>query len=69
MMMYDNYGDLPDVEIMKRPGWENVSAVQSGAVLYDDTNAVALPGPRLVEVAQMLLDLINGTRVAELPAA
>ena len=54
---------------MNRPGWENVSAVQNDAVLYDETNAVALPGPRLVEVAQMLLDLINGTAVDEVPAA
>ena len=69
VMMYYDYGDLPDVEIMKRPGWENINAVKNGAVLYDETNAVALPGPRLVDVAQMLLDLINGTRVAELPAA
>ncbi|MBR6300538.1 MAG: ABC transporter substrate-binding protein [Clostridia bacterium] len=69
MMMYYDYGPLPDEEIMNRPGWENVSAVQNDAVLYDETNAVALPGPRLVEVAQMLLDLINGTAVDEVPAA
>ena len=54
---------------MNRPGWNNISAVQNDAVLYDETNAVALPGPRLVEVAQMLLDLINSTGAEEIPAA
>ena len=57
MTMYYGYGPLPDEEIRSRTGWENVNAVKNGAVIYDPTNAVALPGPRLVEVAEMLLNL------------
>ena len=63
MSMYD----APDEEIKNRAGWENVSAVQSGAVIYDPTNAVALPGPRLVDVAEMLLELAMPEALA--PAA
>ena len=58
--------EMPDVEIKGRTGWENVAAVQNDAVIYDPTNAVALPGPRLVDVAEMLLNLLAP---AEEPAA
>jgi iron complex transport system substrate-binding protein len=68
MTMYYGEGDLPDAEIMNRAGWENVSAVQNGAVIYDPTNAVALPGPRLTEVAEMLLEKLQAGDAAE-PAA
>ena len=68
MSMYYGEGDLPDAEIKNRAGWENVSAVQNGAVIYDPTNAVALPGPRLTEVAQMLLDAFMAEEAVE-PAA
>lgn len=68
MTMYYGEGDLPDAEIMGRTGWENVSAVKNGAVIYDPTNAVALPGPRLTEVAEMLLTLVTAEETAE-PAA
>lgn len=68
MTMYYGEGDLPDAEIMGRTGWENVSAVQSGSVIYDPTNAIALPGPRLTEVAEMLLEKLQADDAAE-PAA
>ena len=68
MTMYYGEGELPDEEICHRKGWETVSAVQENRVLYDPTNAVALPGPRLADVAEMLLKLVQGTE-AEQPAA
>ncbi len=68
MTMYYGAGDLPDAEIKGRPGWDAVSAVQNDAVIYDPTNAVALPGPRLVDVAQMLLNMLQAPDAAE-PAA
>jgi len=68
MTMYYGEGELPDEEIKNRAGWENVSAVKNGAVVYDPTNAVALPGPRLMEVADLLLELISQFEVTE-PAA
>ena len=68
MTMYYGEGELPDEEIKNRAGWENVSAIKIGAVVYDPTNAVALPGPRLTEVADLLLELISQFEVTE-PAA
>ncbi len=69
MSMYYGVGDLPDAEIMGRTGWNSITAVKNGAVLYDPTNAVALPGPRLVDVAQMLLELVTAPAAEEEPAA
>ena len=60
--------ELPDAEILHRSGWEGITAVQNGDVIYDPTNAVALPGPRLTDVAEMLLNYIQSEGTAE-PAA
>ena len=68
MTMYHGEGEKPDEEIINRPGWENVSAIKNGAVIYDPTNAVALPGPRLMEVADLLIEVITRFEAAE-PAA
>lgn len=67
MSMYYGDGPLPDEEILSREGWDKINAVRDGAVIYDPTNAVALPGPRLVNVAEMLLKL--AVPETETPAA
>ncbi len=64
-MMYYGEGLEPDEEIASRPGWENVSAVKNGAILYDNTSSIARPGPRVVDAARLILDLI---RSADAPA-
>ena len=60
--------EMPADEIKGRAGWENISALQNDMVVYDPTNAVAIPGPRLTEVAEMLLNLVSGEET-EVPAA
>ena len=61
-------GDVyPDQEIESRAGWGDLTAVKEGRVAYDPTNAINLPGPRVVDVARLLFDL--ATSEAEVPAA
>lgn len=60
--------EMPADEIKGRAGWENISAIKNDMVVYDPTNAVAIPGPRLTEVAEMLFELVSGGE-AEVPAA
>ncbi len=58
-MMYYDEGPTPDEEIASRAGWENVSAVKTGAIMFDNTGAIARPGPRVVDAADMILDLLS----------
>ncbi len=67
-MMYYGEGPAPDEEIALRAGWENVSAVKTGAIMYDNTSAIARPGPRVVDAAEMILELLRTLSAAE-PAA
>ncbi|MBQ8137148.1 MAG: ABC transporter substrate-binding protein, partial [Clostridia bacterium] len=61
-------GELyPDQEIAARAGWGDLTAVKEGRVAYDPTNAINLPGPRVVDVARLLYDLAAAE--AEVPAA
>ncbi|MBR6706276.1 MAG: ABC transporter substrate-binding protein [Clostridia bacterium] len=66
--MYYGEGPAPDEEIASRAGWENVSAVKTGAILFDNTSSIARPGPRVVDAAEMILELLR-TLAAEKPAA
>lgn len=48
-------GNLADKEILlKREGWGNLRAVQSGHVRVIDDSLLNRPGPRLVEGAQRI---------------
>ena len=67
-MMYYGEGPAPDEEIASRAGWENVSAVKTGAIMYDNTSAIARPGPRVVDAAEMILQLLKTLAAVE-PAA
>lgn len=58
--MYYGEGPLPEEEIMARPGWENVAAVQNKAILNLQNNELSRPVPRLVDGAQMLFDFVYG---------
>ncbi len=58
-MMYYGEGPEPDEEIASRAGWQEVTAVKKGAILYDNSSAIARPGPRVVDAARMILDLIK----------
>lgn len=60
--MYYGEGPLPEEEIMARPGWENVTAVQNKAILNLQNNELSRPAPRLAEGAQMLFDFVYGEK-------
>lgn len=67
--MYFGEGPTPEEEIMQRKGWNNVSAVQNGAVFTADNNTMARPGPRLVEAASALYAAVYGGQGTLAPAA
>ena len=56
--MYFGEGPTPEEEILSRAGWENITAVQNGAILNLQNNELSRPAPRLSEGAQMLYDFI-----------
>ncbi len=58
--MYFGEGPTPEEEIMSRAGWENVTAVQNGAILNLQNNELSRPAPRLADGAQMLFDFVYG---------
>lgn len=60
--MYYGEGPTPEQEIMGRPGWENVAAVQNNAILNLANNQLSRPGPRLVDGVQMLYDFVYGAQ-------
>lgn len=47
-------GDGTVEEIMSRPGWDEITAVKNGHVFNADSNAIARPGPRLMDAAKEL---------------
>ena len=56
---YAGEGPTPVEEIAARPGWENVTAVQNGAIFNADSDAISRPGPRLVDAAQALFAFVS----------
>jgi len=58
--MYFGEGPTPEEEIMARAGWENVTAVQNGAILNLQNNELSRPGPRLADGAQMMFNFVYG---------
>ena len=63
--MYYGEGPTPEEEIMGRPGWENITAVQNGDILNLVDNELSRPAPRLVEGAQMLYDFVVESLAAQ----
>lgn len=59
--MYFGEGEKPEDEIMGREGWENIPAVQNGAVFNADTDEITRPGPRLAKAAKALYEFIYET--------
>ena len=67
--MYFGEGPTPVEEIMGRAGWTGLKAIESGAVLNADSNAISRPGPRLKDAALELYQFISGDQQQESPAA
>ncbi len=69
--MYYGEGPTPAEEIISRPGWQDMKAVQDGRVFNaSDSNALSRPGPRLRDAAAELFGFLNGAEPEEaVPAA
>ena len=66
--MYYGEGPTPVEEIMGRPGWEQLKAVQNKQIFNADSNAITRPGPRLADAVKALYDFVYGAE-EEAPAA
>lgn len=60
--MYFGEGPTPIEEIMARPGWNQIKAVQNGAILNLVDNELSRPAPRLADGAQMMFDFVYGDK-------
>jgi len=58
----------PAQEIMNRPGWENISAIQNQLVFGADNDQMTRPGPRLMDAAKSLFLFLNPEEALD-PAA
>lgn len=50
---------VPKEKIIERPGWKDLRAVQNDKIFIIDDSLLNRPGPRLLEGAQLLSDLIK----------
>lgn len=57
--MSSGEGDDPIEEILSRPGWDSVSAVQNKAILNLTDDSLTRPTPRLTDGARALFDFVN----------
>ena len=57
--MYFGEGMTPVEEILSRPGWSNVTAIKNNDILNLQNDELSRPGPRLVDGAQLLFDIIS----------
>ena len=67
--MYFGEGPTPEEEILSRPGWENVTAVQNKAILNLQNNELSRPAPRLAEGAELLYEFVTAGEDAAADAA
>ena len=49
----------PIDEIKSRAGWDSISAVKNDGILCADNDSITLPGPRLSDAAQSILEFIT----------
>jgi iron complex transport system substrate-binding protein len=45
--------------VADRPGWQNLTAVQQGAVFALDSDLVLRPGPRMIDGLEIMADLLH----------
>ena len=66
--MYFGEGPTPVEEIMGRAGWDKLKAVQNAQVILLDSDEISRPGPRLIDAAEHLYELVYGEQQVQ-PAA
>jgi len=52
------YGETPE-KVAARPGWEVLTAIQTGAIFPFDDDLVSLPGPRMVDGLEELAKILH----------
>jgi iron complex transport system substrate-binding protein len=57
---YHGVGPTSEEEIRMRTGWQELKAVQLDQVYYMDPDLISRPGPRLVDAAKTLLEILQG---------
>ena len=67
--MYYGEGLTPVEEIMSRENWDQLKAVQNGAIFNADNNTISRPGPRLKDAAVELFNFLQELQAAEEPTA
>jgi len=67
--MYFGEGPTPVEEIMSRPGWDKLQAVEKQQILNADNDEISRPGPRLKDAAETLYRFVYEEETAEAPAA
>ena len=63
--MYFGEGPTPEEEIAGREGWDQVAAVQNGAILNLQNDELSRPAVRLADGARMLFDFAWGAENEE----
>ena len=61
--MYFGEGPMPDEEITRRAGWENIKAVKNKAILNLQNNELSRPSYRLADGAKLLDAFVSEHRV------
>lgn len=67
--MYFGEGPTTVEEIMSRPGWDKLQAVEKQQILNADNDEISRPGPRLKDAAETLYRFVYEEETAEAPAA
>ena len=60
IVLVTGMGETAVEEVMGRAGWENITAIQNGAVYNADSYAMTRPAPRLAEAVVDLYNFLNG---------
>ncbi len=66
--MYFGEGPTPQEEIVARAGWDKLKAVQNNHVILLDSDEISRPGPRLIDAAEHLYEMVYGEQQVQ-PAA
>lgn len=66
--MYFGEGPTPEEEIVARAGWDKLKAVQNNHVILLDSDEISRPGPRLIDAAEHLYEMVYGEQQVQ-PAA
>jgi iron complex transport system substrate-binding protein len=65
ILLADHEAGVTAEQVAARPGWQGVSAVESGRIVSLDADLVARPGPRVVDGLEAVAAALHPDRVTE----